>query len=133
MQPIIPPSTPPQSQDASNPGGVKHDIGKTRWDLFPWEAAKEISDVLTYGAAKYGDRNWERGFRWGRPYAAILRHLTAWFVGEDMDRESGFSHLAHAGCELMFLLTLTKRGAGEDDRPRAHFVVKNLWRAPDSV
>ncbi len=97
--------------------GIKFDSEKIRVDLLPPDALEEISKVLTYGAAKYGDRNWELGMDWNRPYGALLRHLWAWWKGEDYDPESGIHHLAHAGCNILFLLSYMKRGVGKDNRP----------------
>jgi hypothetical protein len=77
-----------------------------------------IAEVLTFGAAKYDDNNWCRGARWGRYYSALLRHLFAWWRGEDLDRETGLSHLAHAGCCLVFLMEYQRNGWGSDDRFR---------------
>ena len=97
---------------------LKKDAGKLRYDLFPVEALEEITKVLNFGAAKYADRAWEKGMKWGRLYAALFRHMTAWWMGEDLDKESGISHLAHAGCCIIFLITYVKRGMREnDDRP----------------
>lgn len=96
--------------------GTKHDAGKVRLDLLPFDAVTEIAHVLTFGARKYGDRNWEGGFKWGRLLGACLRHLFAWAGGEDVDQETGRSHLAHAGCCILFLLAHELRGIGEDDR-----------------
>lgn len=99
-------------------GGKKFDTGKRRWDLAPMlDGFGQIVDVLTFGAEKYGDRNWEAGMGWSRCYAAALRHLTAWHAGEDSDSESGLSHLAHAGCCVVFLLAYQARSIGTDDRP----------------
>lgn len=99
--------------------GVKYDTGKLPWDLLPWKAVESIVEILHFGATvkKYGPRNWESGFNYGRVYSALIRHLTAWWEGEDLDPESGKSHLAHAGCNILFLLTFTQRGTGTDDRP----------------
>jgi hypothetical protein len=84
--------------------GRKDDAGKTRWDLVPWEVMDEVARVLTKGAAKYGDDNWELVPDWGRRYfAATLRHLMAWQRGESLDQETGEAHLAHAICCLLFL------------------------------
>ncbi len=97
---------------------IKNDSGKPRYDLVPWDAMEMFVDVLNYGADKYAARNWEDGMEWSRFFAACLRHLTAWFQHrEDVDPESGKSHLAHATCCLMFLMAYQSRGAGEDDRP----------------
>ena len=90
-------------------GGKKHDGGKVMYDLLPGEALHEIARALTYGAKKYEPRNWEHGIAYSRVFAALQRHLWAWWNGEDEDPESGLSHLAHAGCCLMFLLTYEKR------------------------
>lgn len=89
---------------------------KPRMDLLPVVAIHEIAEVLTYGAKKYEDNNWARCPRWGRYVAALLRHVFAWMRGEDKDPETGFSHLAHAGCCVMFLLECQANGWGEDDR-----------------
>lgn len=97
--------------------GKKFDKEKLRVDLLPPDALEEIAKVLTFGAQKYGDRNWEYGMKWSRPYGAILRHLWAWWKGEDIDPESGISHLGHAGCNILFLITYHLRKVGMDNRP----------------
>lgn len=89
---------------------LKKDDGKLRYDLFPVEALEEITKVLNFGATKYADRSWETGMKWGRLYAALFRHMTAWWRGEDLDKETGITHLAHACCCGIFLLTYVKRG-----------------------
>lgn len=95
----------------------KFDDDKPRWDLLPFDALEQIVLGLNHGARKYGDRNWESGFNWSRVFAALLRHVIAWYRGENNDPESGLSHLAHAGCNLLFLLAFTLRNGGTDDRP----------------
>ena len=97
---------------------VKFDYSKPRWDLLPFDALEEIVKVLSHGAIKYGDRNWESGFRWGRIYGSLMRHLCAWFRGEDNDLETGLSHLSHAGCNVLFLITFALRKLGSDDRSK---------------
>jgi len=97
--------------------GIKHDKGKARWDLIPWDGLEEIVNVMTFGADKYGDRNWEKGLGYSRVWAAAIRHMWKWFHGEAVDSETGLSHLAHAGCCLLFLLAYERRGNGIDDRP----------------
>lgn len=106
----------------------KDDSGKAPWHLFPWDAARQIVAVLRFGAGKYGDRNWERGLAYSRVYSALLRHLVAWWEGEPCDEETGSSHLAHAGCCLLFLLAFEGRGMRQlDDRPsRAEFTDRTV-------
>ena len=100
--------------------GLKLDADKIRADLLPVEALEGVSAVLSYGSRKYGERNWEKGMSWSRPYAACLRHLFAWWRGEDNDPETGLSHLDHALCCLLFLSTFVKRRVTTfDDRPHS--------------
>lgn len=101
------------------PGGIKNDAEKPRTDLLPVRPLLKIAKVLTFGAKKYTDRNWEEGFKYGRVYGAALRHLFAWWQGENIDTETGLSHLAHAACCILFLLEFEESGAGIDDRPSA--------------
>jgi len=100
--------------------GVKFDSGKARYDLVPPEVEEAIAKVLTFGAAKYGDRNWELGMKWGRPYAALRRHMAAWWGGEDKDPETGMPHTWHAACCIAFLVAFEARDSGTDDRPVGH-------------
>lgn len=89
---------------------------KPRLELVPWAAVDEIAQVLTFGAAKYDANNWCRGARWGRYFAALCRHIFAWWRGENRDPETGLSHLAHAGCCLLFLMEYQRNNWGSDDR-----------------
>jgi hypothetical protein len=85
--------------------GIKHDSGKQRWDLLSWRGVSEVVDVLTHGAEKYGENNWQQiANPRNRYFAAAQRHLIAYWEGEKRDKESGCSHLAHAICCLLFLL-----------------------------
>jgi len=84
--------------------GFKHDQNKPRWELLPFTEMKEIVEVLTIGAQKYKDNNWQYVTPSNRYIGALFRHLTAWIEGEKLDPETGKSHLAHAGCNLLFLM-----------------------------
>lgn len=96
--------------------GKKFDNGKPRMDLLSTEALVQISHVMREGAAKYGDHNWRGGMAWSRLIAAAMRHLTAFNAGEDLDPETGLSHIAHLGCCAMFILEYIKSHPELDDR-----------------
>ena len=99
--------------------GKKNDSEKARFDLLPTDSLEEVVLVLTRGAKKYGDRNWEKGIRWSRVFSALLRHVYAWWKGERRDTETGLSHMAHAICCCMFLLSYELRDMKlYDDRER---------------
>lgn len=98
-------------------GGTKYDLGKTRLDLIPAESVEAIGRVFTYGSIKYKDRNWEDGISYGRIYRATLSHLIKWWLGRPCDDESGMSHLWHAGCCILMLISYEIRRHTEfDDR-----------------
>lgn len=89
--------------------GVKHDSGKFRFSLLPWNAVKEVIDVLEFGAKKYAPDNWKRvDDHRDRYFNATIRHVTAWYAGEKNDPETGLNHLAHAVCCLLFLIWFDK-------------------------
>jgi hypothetical protein len=108
---------------------TKFDRDKSRLDLIAPELLFALGHVLRFGAAKYAERNWEKGMQWGRVFGAANRHLWAWWGGAgptthsflfgDLDSETGFSHLWHAACCVMFLLAYEERGSGTDDRFRS--------------
>lgn len=98
--------------------GRKNDAGKTRLELLPLDALDEVGKVLTLGAKKYGDRNWERGIVYSRVFGALTRHAWAWWRGESRDPETGYSHMAHCAANALFLLSYELRVARRlDDRP----------------
>lgn len=97
--------------------GWKSDAGKVRMELLPPEFLTGTAQVLTFGAQKYGVRNWEKGLDWSRAFGALERHMWAWWGGEQSDAETGMSHLWHASCCLAFLVAYEERGTGKDDRP----------------
>jgi hypothetical protein len=73
--------------------------------------------VHKLGAEKYGAYNWRKTGVCASTYVhAILRHLNAWRDGEDNDRESGLSHIAHIGASCNILLDAAACGRLEDDR-----------------
>jgi hypothetical protein len=105
---------PPASTQA-----VKHDQEKPRMDLFSFIALTKLAEVLTTGAKKYSPHNWRQGFEWSRLLGAAFRHMFAWGMGQDKDPETGHSHIAHAMCNLMFLMEHIENKLGSDDRYKA--------------
>ena len=96
--------------------GVKHDAGKARFDLIPTDPMRQVADIFAYGAVKYADRNWEQGIAYGRVYAALQRHLNAYWGGEFFDPESDMPHLAHAVFGILALLEFERTHPEMDDR-----------------
>lgn len=89
--------------------GLKYDDGKIRMDLIPWNSIDEVMKVMTFGANKYTPGGWKTvpdGL--ARYEAALIRHLSAYKQGEEIDKESGLPHLAHMACNALFMLSYYK-------------------------
>lgn len=81
----------------------------------------EAGLVKLHGDLKYGRYNWrEAGVRGSVYYDAAFRHLAAWWEGEDLDPDSGISHLAHAITGLAVLRDAQLMDNWIDDRPPAN-------------
>jgi hypothetical protein len=94
-------------------------IGATKvpLGLIPPHAMEQTAWVHKLGADKYGPWNWRKTGVCASTYVnAILRHLNAWRDGEDLDPESGISHLAHIACSCNILMDAEYCGKLQDDR-----------------
>jgi hypothetical protein len=107
---------------------MKQDGGKpSRPELLDAEWLLGVGAVLKFGAEKYAAEKWREGIEFSRVYGACLRHLLAFWSGEELDPETGLPHLHHASCCLMFLSSYTGERRGPmycgglydslDDRP----------------
>lgn len=121
----LPPSVPKPAIKEKDPksvvfdpdtGAVKHDGLKPRVDLIPPEVIFAMGAMFRHGAEKYEDRNWEKGMRWSRVFGSTMRHLWAWWAGEDIDPESKQPHLYSAACCVAMLIAYRERKVGTDDR-----------------
>lgn len=99
---------------------IKHDQAKPKMGLISTRFLKGLAQVLTFGAHKYAVHNWRKGLATSRLYDALQRHLTDWNDGQDLDPESGLSHLYHASCCLMFLAETVEVRPDLDDRYKPH-------------
>ena len=86
--------------------------------LFPKAALEAVSRVLQHGADKYGLWNWRSEPIDAMTYShAMMRHLQAWKEGEDIDPDSGESHLAHIMASCAIAMDAAKVGTFVDNRP----------------
>ena len=95
---------------SSSEKDMKYDGGKPRFDLVPWLGVEGAARVMAYGAKKYRAHSWRNAVRNPIPryYSALMRHLSAFFMGEAVDPESGMPHLDHAVANLLMLRELVQ-------------------------
>lgn len=113
----------------SNP---KDAVGSTKVGLhyLPLQVLLEASLGLTEGGMKYGAHNYRiAGVRASIYFDAAVRHLFSWYEGEDIDPDSGLSHVTKTISCLMVLRDAMMNDMMQDDRPpsvKNKNLVKNL-------
>jgi len=99
--------------------------GKVPFSTVSAPVIAEVGLAMLEGARKYGRHNYrEAGVRASVYYDATFRHLGAWWEGEDIDPDSGLSHVTKAIAGLMVLRDSMLYENWVDDRPPK---VKNGW------
>lgn len=112
----------PGDTPKSHPTDPKQEAGLCKIPFAALPIAVLAEDAVAHGegALKYGRHNWRHGEVLASTYfAAALRHLFAWFEGEDIDPDSGLSHLTKARSALGVLRDAQIHGTAIDDRPPA--------------
>ena len=104
----------------SETGGQKG-VKLERYDLIPVRPLENLARRYGHGAEKYAERNWERGYEFSKSYAALQRHLNAFWRGEDEDEEMPGGHLGAAAFHIFSLMHFSDPRNPEykrfDDRP----------------
>jgi hypothetical protein len=96
--------------------GTKNDAGKSPISLIPFEAIKETARAFDFGAKKYGRYNFRNGIEYSRLIDAAIRHIGAFYEGQDIDEESGYNHIGHAIANLSMLIYMYENKKELDDR-----------------
>ena len=86
--------------------------------VIPLPALHAIGLAMLEGSLKYGRHNYrEAGIRYSVYYDAAMRHMDAWWEGEDIDEDSGLPHPIKAAACCVVLFDALIRENGTDDRP----------------
>lgn len=103
---------------ASNPKDAAAS-GKPTYANVPVPVLYEIGAALLEGARKYGSYNWRVAGVLPSVYIdATRRHLDSWWEGEDIDPDSGLSHITKAIASLVVFRDAMIQGMiAEDNRP----------------
>lgn len=105
---------PPDSNPKTRVGGAN----KVPLHLVPPVAIAHMAMGFADGGCKYQPYNWRaEPISASVYYGAALRHLTAWWDGEDVAEDSGVHHLAHAMCCLAMILDTEGSALLNDNRP----------------
>lgn len=105
---------------SSKPGNPKDAIGikKVPMSTVPSPVLTEVGLGMMEGALKYGRHNYRViGVRGSVYYDATMRHLMAWWEGQDIDPDSGLSHISKAIASLVVLRDAMIQKKFVDDRP----------------
>ncbi len=96
-------------------------IAKVPISTVPAQVLGEVGLAMLEGARKYGRHNFRvAGVRASVYFdAVVMRHLMGWWEGEDVDPDSGLSHVTKAIAGLVVLRDSMLQGNWVDDRPPA--------------
>lgn len=111
----------------SKPTNPKDAIGVRRvpMSVVPAGVLMETALGLLEGAAKYGRHNYRAmGVQASVYYDAAVGHMMDWWEGEDIDPDSGLSHVTKAICSLIVLRDAMLQGRFTDNRPPRSKVFK---------
>lgn len=101
-------------------------IKKVPFSTVPAPFVAEVGLAMLEGALKYGRHNYRAiGVRTSVYYDACIRHLNAFWEGEDIDPDSGLPHIIKAAACLAVLSDSQRIGNVVDDRPPSH---KDGWQ-----
>ncbi len=94
-------------------------IAKVPFSTVSQRVVAEVGLAMMEGALKYGRHNYRvAGVRASVYFDAVVaRHLGAWWEGQDIDPDSGLSHITKAIAGLMVLRDSMLQGNWVDDRP----------------
>lgn len=110
----LPPFTSSKDTNPKDAVGTR----KVPTTTLPWPVVAETGVALLEGARKYGRHNYRvAGIRNSVYFDATMRHLMSWWEGEDIDPDSGMSHITKAIASLMVLRDAQINNMATDDRP----------------
>lgn len=96
--------------------GAHYSSGKPPLALIPRSGTRALAEVFAFGATKYAMHNWRKGILWSELLNSAKRHLDDFIDGEDNDRESGITHLAHAAWNCFAVIEYLTTHTELDDR-----------------
>lgn len=108
------------SPPEGKPTNPKDAIGSKKMHVstVPAQVVGELGLAMLEGACRYGRHNYRiAGVRASVYYDAAMRHLMAWWEGEDIDPDSGLPHTVKAMACMAVLRDAQINNKLSDDRP----------------
>ena len=102
-------------------GGMKGQKD-AQFSRIPQDVLWELAVHYGKGALKYPDdeqtfeANWQKGYAYRLNVDAMLRHLSLWLQGEELDDETGSSHLIAVAWHCFTLRWFQLHARGTDTR-----------------
>lgn len=98
---------------------TRYGVAKPSMGVVPTDAMIHLMLAMQNGAKRYGPFNWRDNSVAGSVYySAAMRHLMAWFDGEDVASDSGVHHIGHVMACCAIILDAYENGNLVDDRPK---------------
>ena len=91
-------------------------------------ALESLAAVNMYGASKYTRGNYLRGANWTEYVDSLMRHLTAFYGGEDVDPESQHPHVGHIMYNAAILAQMYHTRKDLDDRLNAETMASTVHK-----
>ena len=85
--------------------------GKSRMSLVPHKALNDVMQRYLAGAEAYGENNWKLGMKNSVLYDSTMRHLMAFWTGDESE-----DHLGAALWNIMGLIDNVDKRSDMDDR-----------------
>lgn len=108
------------SDDARKDTNPKDAIGISKFPMstIPLQVLGELGIAMLEGSLKYGRSNYRvAGIRASVYFDALMRHALAWWEGQDIDPDSGLSHITKAIATLVVMRDAMLNEKWNDDRP----------------
>lgn len=116
LTPTVAPARPSDPKETNPKAAIG--VRKVSLSVVPMDVVLEASLGMLEGAAKYGKANYlASGARASVYYDGTMRHLNQWWLGENIDADSGLHHISKAISSLMVLRSCMLAEKFTDDRP----------------
>lgn len=85
---------------------------------YTWSRRPIIGDAPAGEVRVTSSTGAQKGYEWSLSYAALMRHLTQFWGGEDRDQETGAKHVISVAWHALALAQFMEQHPDFDNRPR---------------